>query len=117
MIGGGGGAREQPRDVPEAGSARREILPQRARSTVRGAFRFDSTPRIRIRFNAFFTNKALAMQMYAVVKTGGKQYRVSPGENVKVELLPNDVGSEVVLGEVLFVGGEGDVKVGKPRVA
>ena len=55
--------------------------------------------------------------MYAVVKTGGKQYRVSPGETVKVELLSADVGAEVVLDDVLFVGGEGDVKVGTPKLA
>ena len=36
--------------------------------------------------------------MYAVVKTGGKQYRVSAGEKLKVEQIPADVGSEVVLG-------------------
>jgi ribosomal protein L21 len=42
--------------------------------------------------------------MYAVVKTGGKQYRVSPGEKLKVEQITADVGAEVVLDEVLMVG-------------
>ena len=54
--------------------------------------------------------------MYAVIKTGGKQYRVSGGQKVKVEQLLADIGSEIVLDQVLAVGeGEG-VKVGKPLV-
>ena len=39
--------------------------------------------------------------MYAVVKTGGKQYKVAPGEKLKVEQIPADVGAEVVLDQVL----------------
>jgi len=54
--------------------------------------------------------------MYAVIKTGGKQYRVTAGMNLKVESLAADVGSRVVLDQVLAVG-EGDtVVVGAPRV-
>ena len=54
--------------------------------------------------------------MYAVIKTGGKQYRVSPGMTLKVESLDADVGSQVVLDQVLAVG-EGDAMVvGAPRV-
>lgn len=53
--------------------------------------------------------------MYAVIKTGGKQYRVSEGDRLRVEKLPGDVGATVELGEVLFVGGE-TVKVGAPLV-
>ena len=45
--------------------------------------------------------------MYAVVKTGGKQYKVAPGEKLKIEQIPADVGAEVVLDQVLLVG-EGD---------
>jgi large subunit ribosomal protein L21 len=41
--------------------------------------------------------------MYAVIETGGKQYRVAPGDVVRVETLPGDVGSEVELGRVLAV--------------
>ena len=41
--------------------------------------------------------------MYAVIETGGKQYRVMPGETVKVETLPGDVGAEVELGRVLAI--------------
>ena len=55
--------------------------------------------------------------MYAVIKTGGKQYRVSSGEKLKVELLAAEVGAAVQFAEVLAVG-EGDtVKVGAPFVA
>lgn len=54
--------------------------------------------------------------MYAVVKTGGKQYRVSAGEKLKVEQIPADVGSEIVLGEVLLVADGEAVKMGAPLV-
>jgi large subunit ribosomal protein L21 len=55
--------------------------------------------------------------MYAVIKTGGKQYRVSAGEKLKVESLPAEVGSEITLDQVLMVG-EGDtVKMGTPVLA
>jgi large subunit ribosomal protein L21 len=53
--------------------------------------------------------------MYAVIKTGGKQYRVAQGDRLKVEKLGGDVGGKVQF-EVLLVGGEGDVKLGKPVV-
>jgi large subunit ribosomal protein L21 len=55
--------------------------------------------------------------MYAVIKTGGKQYRVAPGEKLKVEQIPADIGSEVVLDQVLLVGSGDAVTVGKPLVA
>jgi large subunit ribosomal protein L21 len=55
--------------------------------------------------------------MFAVIKTGGKQYRVAAGDKVRVEKLPADVGSEVVLDQVLMVGEGGAVKVGAPLVA
>ena len=55
--------------------------------------------------------------MYAVVKTGGKQYRVAAGEKLKVEQIPADVGAEVVLDQVLMVGEGESVRVGKPTVA
>ncbi len=54
--------------------------------------------------------------MYAIIKTGGKQYTVRPGDELRVERLNAEVGSEVSISEVLFVGGEGDPKVGKPFV-
>jgi large subunit ribosomal protein L21 len=52
--------------------------------------------------------------MYAVVKTGGKQYRVSAGEKIKVEQITAEVGSEVVLGEVLLVADGDAVRLGAP---
>ena len=54
---------------------------------------------------------------YAVIKTGGKQYRVAEGDLVKVEKLDGEVGEKVTLSEVLFVGNEDDVKIGSPLVA
>ncbi|WP_153145572.1 50S ribosomal protein L21 [Dechloromonas sp. H13] len=55
--------------------------------------------------------------MYAVIKTGGKQYRVSAGQKLKVEQIPADVGAEVTLDQVLMVGEGESVKVGAPLVA
>lgn len=55
--------------------------------------------------------------MYAVVRTGGKQLRVAPGDAVRVEKLEGAVGDRVELDEVLFVGGEGDARIGTPLVA
>ena len=54
--------------------------------------------------------------MYAVVKTGGKQYRVSAGEKLKVEQIAADVGSEIVLGEVLVVADGEAIRLGTPLV-
>ena len=53
--------------------------------------------------------------MYAVIATGGKQYRVAEGDVVRVEKLDAEVGSEVKFDQVLMVGGDA-VKVGKPYV-
>ena len=55
--------------------------------------------------------------MYAVVKTGGKQYRITPGEKLKVEQITADVGAEVVLDQVLMVGEGESVRLGQPIVA
>jgi large subunit ribosomal protein L21 len=52
--------------------------------------------------------------MYAVIKTGGKQYRVAAGDKVKVESLPADVGAEVTLEHVLMVADGDNVKMGTP---
>eukprot|EP00656_Telonema_subtile_P011489 TRINITY_DN156_c0_g1_i1.p1 TRINITY_DN156_c0_g1~~TRINITY_DN156_c0_g1_i1.p1 ORF type:complete len:101 (+),score=8.65 TRINITY_DN156_c0_g1_i1:159-461(+) len=54
--------------------------------------------------------------MFAVVKTGGKQYRVAEGDVIKVEKLDGEVGKNVVLDEVLMVGDDKGVKVGEPLV-
>jgi len=55
--------------------------------------------------------------MYAVVKTGGKQYKVAPGEKLKVEQIPADVGAQITLDQVLMVGEGESVRVGTPTVA
>src|SRR5690606_12332424 len=55
--------------------------------------------------------------MYAVVKTGGKQYRVAAGEKLKVEQIPADIGQEITLDQVLSVGEGDQLKVGTPIVA
>ena len=52
--------------------------------------------------------------MYAVIKTGGKQYRVSAGQKLKVEQIPADVGAEVTLDQILMVGEGESVKIGAP---
>ncbi len=54
--------------------------------------------------------------MYAVVLTGGKQYRVSVGDEINVEKLNAEAGQTVVLDKVLVIGGEGSVTVGKPYI-
>ena len=54
--------------------------------------------------------------MYAVIKTGGKQYRVQPGEVIVVEKLDGDAGAAVNFGEVLMLGGDKGVTVGAPLV-
>ena len=55
--------------------------------------------------------------MYAVIRTGGKQYRVAEGDVLRVEKLAGDVGAEVTFGEVLLVGGSDSPKVGRPTVS
>lgn len=55
--------------------------------------------------------------MYAVIKTGGKQYRVAPGQAIKVETIEAEPGTEVTFDQVLAVGNDGDVRVGTPLVA
>jgi large subunit ribosomal protein L21 len=54
--------------------------------------------------------------MFAVIQTGGKQYRVAKGDSLRVEKLPGDVGAAVTFDTVLLVGGE-STKVGTPLVA
>lgn len=55
--------------------------------------------------------------MYAVVKTGGKQYKVAAGEKLKVEQIPADVGAEITLDQVLAVGAGDQLKVCAPLVS
>jgi large subunit ribosomal protein L21 len=53
---------------------------------------------------------------YAVIRTGGKQYRVSPGELLRIESLADEVGSEISFSEVLLTSADGSVQVGTPFV-
>ena len=55
--------------------------------------------------------------MYAIIRSGGRQFRVSQGDTVRLPLLKGDVGSETELGDVLFVGGEDKQHLGTPTVA
>ena len=60
--------------------------------------------------------RARFIYMYAIIKTGGKQYRVSVGDKLKVESLAVEAGSQVTLSEVLAVSNENGLKVGAPFV-
>ncbi|PKO92063.1 MAG: 50S ribosomal protein L21 [Betaproteobacteria bacterium HGW-Betaproteobacteria-10] len=55
--------------------------------------------------------------MYAVIKTGGKQYRVTNGLKLKVEQIPADVGAEVTLDQILMLGEGESVQIGAPFIA
>ena len=55
--------------------------------------------------------------MYAIIKTGGKQYRVAPGQTVKVESLEGNKGDKLELSNVLLVEKDGDVTLGSPLVS
>lgn len=55
--------------------------------------------------------------MYAVIKTGGKQYRVATGEKLKVEQIVAEVGQQITLDQVLAVGSGADMKIGSPLVS
>ncbi len=55
--------------------------------------------------------------MYAIVRTGGKQYRVQPGDVLEVELLNGEKGGEIALDDVLLVSDGDKIQVGKPTVA
>jgi len=54
--------------------------------------------------------------MYAVIKTGGKQYKVAAGEKLKIEQIPAEIGSEITLDHVLAVGEGASLKLGDPLV-
>ncbi|HET6784210.1 MAG TPA: 50S ribosomal protein L21 [Pseudoxanthomonas sp.] len=55
--------------------------------------------------------------MYAVIKTGGKQYRVASGDKIKVEQITADIGQELTIDQVLAVGNGSDLKVGAPLLS
>lgn len=54
---------------------------------------------------------------YAVIRTGGKQYRVSPGELLRIESLPGEVGGEIAFSEVLLTSIDGALQIGAPIVS
>lgn len=54
--------------------------------------------------------------MYAVIRTGGKQYRVAEGDVLRIEKILGDVGSDVSFDQVLLIGGSESPKIGKPLV-
>ena len=56
------------------------------------------------------------LELYAIVRSGGKQLRIEPGQEVNLEKLPAAVGSSIELEEVLLIGGEGAPRVGQPLV-
>ncbi|MGE4337362.1 MAG: 50S ribosomal protein L21 [Pigmentiphaga sp.] len=55
--------------------------------------------------------------MYAVIKTGGKQYRVAAGEKLKIEQIPADIGQEIAIDQILAVGEGDQLKVGTPLLS
>ncbi len=67
-----------------------------------------------MRHTVFF---AEVEDVYAVIKTGGKQYKVRPGERITVEKISGEPGTEIELNEVLLVGEGEEVKVGQPLVS
>jgi large subunit ribosomal protein L21 len=66
--------------------------------------------------NKLFKVKIERAYMYAVIKTGGKQYKVTAGEKIKIEQIPADVGQVVTIDQVLAVGSGAELKVGTPLV-
>jgi large subunit ribosomal protein L21 len=55
--------------------------------------------------------------MYAVIRSGGKQYRVTPGQTIRMERVAGDVGSKLELKDVLLVQNDGDIQLGSPVLA
>jgi large subunit ribosomal protein L21 len=81
-------------------------------------------PRLRFRSAAFLTrafdnNRSVikGISMYAIIKTGGKQYRVENGLKLKIEQLPVDVGSELVIDQVLMIADGDNISMGKPLLS
>jgi large subunit ribosomal protein L21 len=66
--------------------------------------------------SGYADEKEASSIMYAVVKTGGKQYKVRPGQFVRVEKLEGAVGDTVALSDVLLVGGGEAIQIGRPQV-
>lgn len=54
--------------------------------------------------------------MYAIIAAGGKQYKVEPGQVIRLEKMPGEVGHKLELEPVLMIGGEGEPRIGRPRL-
>ena len=79
----------------------------------------DSAPTTEPARSATFGNGSRAAQSaapYAIIETGGKQYRVSVGDTLSIEKLPLEAGSDVTFDRVLMIGGDGPAQVGAPLV-
>ena len=55
--------------------------------------------------------------MYAVIRSGGKQYRVTPGQTIRLERVTGEIGAKVEVGNVLLVENDGELQIGSPLVA
>jgi large subunit ribosomal protein L21 len=92
--------------------------PRRARRQVFDvAWNFAYYSRFAVQKAVNYQTKTGVSGMYAVIKTGGKQYRVAPGEKIKIETVEAEVGATIVLDQVLMVADGEAVKVGSPTVA
>jgi large subunit ribosomal protein L21 len=89
---------DESKEAPEAGEIEAEAEKKPTRSRARKA----AAPK--------------SSTGYAIVETGGKQYRVKVGDRIRVERLAGDAGSEIVLGRVLLLGGDGATTIGAPLV-
>jgi large subunit ribosomal protein L21 len=75
------------------------------------------TPHLNLyKIQSFVAGPQGDQDVYAIIRTGGKQYRVEPGDVVRFESLDGEVGSSVTLDDVLLVGEGEDVQVGAPRL-
>jgi large subunit ribosomal protein L21 len=108
----------QPPRLEHSNHAPHNFDPERQRmyNSRFSRFRRDlNTPKLAsVRGKSF--NQSMRFHMYAVIKTGGKQYKVVAGEKFKVEQIPADIGSEVTLDQVLAVGAGDTIKFGAPLV-
>jgi len=75
-----------------------------------------ATPQAELVLSALIPSKKEAISMYAIVESGGKQYRVEKGTKVKVETLAVEAGSEITLDRVFLVANDAEIKVGRPVV-
>jgi large subunit ribosomal protein L21 len=102
-----------PRIIGTVQPVQAKLLKRAGRMLYSKALRIAAAHSRAVRGAGFFERS----HMYAVIKTGGKQYKVAAGEKIKVEQIAADVGQEVVIEQVLAVGSGADLKVGSPWVA